>query len=659
VGWDVAELAIGQTLGPYVLVDVLGRGGMAIVYKARQTSPDRYVALKVLLADLASDPEFVARFRHEANIAASVDHPNVVPIYAVGEERGFFYIAMRLVPGPTLTATIRQARPLSLDRVGRILRQVARALDYAHGKGVIHRDLKPSNVLIEAEDRVTLTDFGIARARDETLVARTQGVIGTPHYMAPEQALGQTIDYRADLYSFGVVAYEMLTGRVPFEAETPLAVLHRQVYDAPSPIRNERPDLPLALDAVIARMLAKKPEDRFASATAFVDAIDEVGSPTRPLPGVRDERTVELVEPARVPDAPPRSVGQRPRMPLLIAAVVVVAGLALVPTLGPRLSGGSPLAASPSATATAQTVLIPISPSSATPPAVVPTPSAIPTAVPTPLPPSPTPRPALPGGTIAFVSDIPANGGLFAVSPTGQNLRRLDSHEAHNPACLPSGDTVAFESNRTGVNLIYTVRLAATATPVPITSGPGNDQLVAWNPDGKIIAFSRARPGSTAIFTFDLRNHQERQLTNGTGGDWRSSYSPDGRQIVFTSTRTGNNELWLMNADGTNVRQLTHGAGDKRDPSWSPDGKWIAFRSDRDGHHWDLYKVSPSDGKIVRLTLDSNDKGFPNWSPDSQWVLFAANRGGTSEVYAMPADGGEWIPITRPPIVGGGATWCR
>jgi TolB protein len=257
------------------------------------------------------------------------------------------------------------------------------------------------------------------------------------------------------------------------------------------------------------------------------------------------------------------------------------------------------------------------------------------------------------------VSDNPADSGLFTISPSGEGLRRVTGGEAHNPACSPSGEAVAFESNRAGVSRIYTERLSGSETPVPVTAGSGGDQLATWNPNGKAIAFARARTSSTAIFTIDLASHQEHQLSPGTGGDWRMSYSPDGTQIVFTSTRTGNNELWLMNADGTNARQLTHGAGDKRDPAWSPDGTWIVFRSDRDGHHWDIYKASSTDGHIVRLTSDSSDKGFPNWSPDSHWILFVVNRSNVGQVYVMPATGGDWTPITSSPTIGGGATWCR
>ncbi|HEX5418309.1 MAG TPA: DPP IV N-terminal domain-containing protein [Chloroflexota bacterium] len=350
-------------------------------------------------------------------------------------------------------------------------------------------------------------------------------------------------------------------------------------------------------------------------------------------------------------------------MALIVASIAIVVGV-ILSAIGLHLIGGGNAPAAPATAvvlsqrdvlqplAVTDTPAAPASPTSAPSPSA---PAASPTARVTPSPVAP----ALPGGTIVFTSENPVDRSLYAISPTGQNLRRLAAGDAHNPSCSPDGETVAFESSRAGGNFVYVQRLDGAGTPVVVTKGPGSDQLATWSPDGKTIAFSRAKTNNTAIFTITLASHQEHQLTSGEGGDWRMSYAPDGRRIVFTSTRTGDNELWLMNADGTNAHQLTTGPGDKRDSAWSPDGKWIAFRSDRDGHHWDLYKVSPDNGQIVRLTDDAIDKGFPNWSPDSRWILFTAKRGDQPEVYVMPVDGGDWIPITSPPTIGGGATWCR
>ncbi|HEX2172641.1 MAG TPA: serine/threonine-protein kinase, partial [Dehalococcoidia bacterium] len=187
---------IGQTLGRYEIVQELGRGGMATVYKALHPDLGRFVALKVLAPALSRDPAFVSRFKREATIAARLDHANIVPIYDIGESDESLYIAMRFVPGETLADLIAREGPLSLDRTGRILGQIAAALDFAHARGVVHRDLKPANILIEEDDRASLTDFGIAWVGDGTRLTQAGTLTGTPEYMAPEQAQGLPVNAR-------------------------------------------------------------------------------------------------------------------------------------------------------------------------------------------------------------------------------------------------------------------------------------------------------------------------------------------------------------------------------------------------------------------------------------------------------------------------------
>ena len=232
---------VSRTLGAYQIVAELARGGMATVYRAVQPNLGRFVALKVLSAELSHDPDFVTRFQHEARVAARLEHANIVPIYDVGQADGIFYIAMRLVPGRSLADIISSDGPLPLDRVRHLLTQVASALDYAHRQGVIHRDVKPSNMLVEDNDHVSLADFGMARATDASRVTRFGVLVGTPRFMAPEQVQGLDVDYRADLYSLGVVAYLMLTGQAPFEADSVVSLLHKHVYEAPPSARSLRP----------------------------------------------------------------------------------------------------------------------------------------------------------------------------------------------------------------------------------------------------------------------------------------------------------------------------------------------------------------------------------------------------------------------------------
>jgi tRNA A-37 threonylcarbamoyl transferase component Bud32 len=265
-------LSPGTTIGPYRIIEPLGRGGMASVYRAYEAALDRDVALKVLPSEFLHDETFAERFQREAKTIARLEHPKIVPIFAYGIDQGVPWMAMRLVSGGTLANLLRSDR-LDGGRVVAILRGVAQALDYAHAKGVVHRDVKPQNVLLDEAERVYLADFGIARMVEGTNALTATGMIsGTPHYMAPEQATGQHVDRRADVYALGIVAYEMLIGKVPFSADTPVAVLLKHVSE-PMPLP-QTTGFPEGLARALLKCTAKKPEDRWPSAEAFVDALE-------------------------------------------------------------------------------------------------------------------------------------------------------------------------------------------------------------------------------------------------------------------------------------------------------------------------------------------------------------------------------------------------
>ncbi len=256
----------GRQLGQYRIIEPLGEGGMAAVYKAYQPSVDRYVALKILPRHYASDPDFVHRFKQEAKIIARLEHPNILPVHDYGESDGYTYIVMRYVEGGTLADHLL-GTPLPLSQISHIFAQVSSALDYAHSNGVIHRDVKPSNVLIDSHGNCLLSDFGISRMIEATGQFTVTGAfIGTPTYASPEQALGQNLDGRSDIYSLGVVLYEMTTGRPPFQAETPMAILMKHVHDPLPPPRSINPALSEEMERVILKALSKNPDDRFQMA---------------------------------------------------------------------------------------------------------------------------------------------------------------------------------------------------------------------------------------------------------------------------------------------------------------------------------------------------------------------------------------------------------
>jgi serine/threonine-protein kinase len=270
---------LGQQLGRYTVQEEIGRGGMARVYRALDTLLKRTVALKVLAPQLAVDPEFAQRFEREAVTAANLRHPNIVTIYDVGEQNGLRYIAMEYVRGRTLHAIIEERGALGLGFAIAIMAPVAAALDYAHSHGAVHRDVKPQNIMVDADGRVLLADFGIAQAPesagDGQRLTRTGIFMGTPEYISPEQASAQRVDGRSDLYSLGIATYEAITGSVPFSGATPqLIVAHAQ--KPPPPPSTIDPAQPPELDLVMARILAKRPEQRFASGAGLVEGLRTV-----------------------------------------------------------------------------------------------------------------------------------------------------------------------------------------------------------------------------------------------------------------------------------------------------------------------------------------------------------------------------------------------
>jgi formylglycine-generating enzyme required for sulfatase activity/predicted Ser/Thr protein kinase len=267
-----------KRIGKYEIVEEIGRGGFAVVYKARDTSLDRIVALKVLHPQHTIDPKFIRRFRQEAQTAARLHHPHIVTIYEVGEEAGQHYIAMVFLPGRTLDKVV-DGKPLPTDRAISITEQVADALDAIHEQGLVHRDVKPGNVMVDEAGQATLLDFGIVRAAEGTRLTTTMTTLGTPEYMAPEQAEiaegTPDIDWRADIYALGVVAYEMLVGQPPFTGRSPTAILHKHVYEQPPAPRTLNPDLPQEMEPVLLKALAKRPAQRYQSAGAFARALRE------------------------------------------------------------------------------------------------------------------------------------------------------------------------------------------------------------------------------------------------------------------------------------------------------------------------------------------------------------------------------------------------
>ena len=357
-----------DTAEEFTIERLLGRGGMAVVYLAKETHLDRKVAIKVLPPELTFG-QGVERFKREAKTAAALDHPHIIPIYRVASGNKIFWYAMKYLEGQSLEDLLKERRRLPLDETIAILDQVAKALDHAHKRHVIHRDVKPANVMLDAERRVVVTDFGIAKALTAVGLTASGSVVGTPYYMSPEQGMGGQLSGASDQYSVGVMAYRMLSGRVLFDGDSPIEILHKHCMEPPPSLETVGVALPPHVYQAVHRVLAKKPEQRFSSVGAFVEALRHP-APDATLPSLGAART-----PAPAPAAP---TGRRTK---LVVAIAAAAGVAVVAAVWAR--AGRRGAAAPSADTTRAA---PASPAPASPARAV-------TPPPTPARPKPPPPP--------------------------------------------------------------------------------------------------------------------------------------------------------------------------------------------------------------------------------------------------------------------------
>jgi serine/threonine-protein kinase len=435
----------GKKLGQYQIIEELGRGGMAVVYKAYQPSLNRYVAIKVLPPQFAFDREFVQRFLREARSAAALHHPNIVTIHDILHQDGFYFIVMEFVEGKTLDQMVAESGRLPLPRIQHIISQVVDALEHAHQRGLIHRDIKPTNIMVDAQrnDHVTLMDFGLVRAAEDSGLTKTGTIVGTPEYMSPEQAEGGEIDRRTDVYSLGVVLFKMLTGRVPFSRSTPHAVLIAHMTQEPPSISSISPGLPPPIEAVVRKALAKDSEKRYARVSdmgrdLMIAATGEMPPglkrPSRPRAAARADaaRTVVADKPAVKKTRGKGwiwALGGVGALVVLGVCVVAAFALELLPFSASSLPTSTPTVA-PTATQVPEDTATPVStPSPTSQPSPTqkpsPTPSPRPSATPqatemsTPTPePTATDTPAPTATPAATDTPAPAATSVATAQPT-------------------------------------------------------------------------------------------------------------------------------------------------------------------------------------------------------------------------------------------------
>jgi len=321
--------------GKYRIERLLGKGGMGQVFLAHDLTLEREVAIKVLPPDVAQDDQVVRRFQQEAKTAAKLDHPNIIPIYRVESEGGLNYFVMKYISGTSLEDLLDKKEPVPVPEIQRILWEAACALGHAHQRGVVHRDVKPANIMFDHDGRVMLTDFGISKAlQAATGFTATGMIIGTPHYMAPEQGKGAPVDGRADQYSLGVVGYRMITAELPFSGDSVHTIIYKHIYEEPPLASTKRPGIPASLTAAISRALAKEPDQRFPTMEDFATAVwpeQPVAAPAKSRGAVRPRSRATADAPTEITSAPttplPAAKSRKPRSraAAVIGLVVVAA----------------------------------------------------------------------------------------------------------------------------------------------------------------------------------------------------------------------------------------------------------------------------------------------------------------------------------------------
>jgi serine/threonine-protein kinase len=515
-----------EKVGRYEIKSELGRGGMATVYKAYDPRFEREVALKVLPREFLHDPQFRVRFEREAKTIALLEHAAIVPVYDVGEDDGQPYFVMRYMTGGSLSERIKQGG-MSVKEAAHFLDRLCPALDEAHEKGIIHRDLKPGNILFDKSSQPYVSDFGIAKTSTGGATVTGGAIIGTPAYMSPEQAQGEKIDGRSDIYALGVILYEMLSGRQPFEADTPMAVVVKHITDPVPHILDIKPELPAEVEPVIEKAMAKDRTRRFQTCKEFAEALDAVvrdetletsnstANATRIQGSGKTRVGTKAVAPTRVgARQQPQTAAAFPWVPVIIGVgilgVIAFGGMFV---LGLGLFSPAPTATPTEAPATATVAILPPTntPEAGTltqsPPSVTPESTATFT---------PEPIAETLGGAdeVAFV----ANNDIWIMNMDGSDLRQLTTDGATKTDLqwMPDGQTLIFISNK-NINTVD----AETGVFNTLTSFTSAQYLDAFqvSPDGKQVAISLNRELFIVPFDVDALHsvHSKSSLLNMKG----------------------------------------------------------------------------------------------------------------------------------------------
>jgi len=698
---------VGKTVGKYHIIELLGQGGMADVYKAYQPGLDRYVAMKVLHSFLAREEDFIGRFEREATAVAKLRHPNIVQVIDFDHEGDLYYMVMEFIDGPTLKTELRERsrmrQPFDPKEAAPILIAIGNAVDYAHRRGMVHRDLKPANIMFTGEGQPVLTDFGIARIVGAKRYTVTGAVSGTPAYMSPEQGQGQSGDERSDIYSLGVILYEMVTGRVPFDADTPYAIIMKHIND-PLPLpRQVYPQLSESVERVILKALSKNPDDRYQTASEMARALQQaLVAPAIPI--VSEVPAPPVAKPKEVRAAAPVMtvpVAEKRRFPLV--PLLAGGGLLLLVALA-AIGGFFALKSSRRATPTipAQALATPV-PS----PTLEPTNTPVPTDTPTPAPTdTPYPTYTLYPTYTPLPTDTPTPAPtptpiVIVVTPTPLPATPTSAAPEDTPTPVP-----APPSGLRGQILftVYNEFHNPSTYDLYIANIDGSDRRLLYEQtrqpdfraDGKAIVANGEGGGWDSLVVMNADGSNRHHITNHPE-DKQPNWSPDGIKVVHSSQqagfiRAGHDEPdWNIFIQDDALRQTEARAfqiGGQpvigRYPTWLPDGRiawngcqgwagkpsacglfasWedgtgvtqlttagndlavdgygneIVFMCDQRDGNWEIYTANNVGGGITRLTNNPAIDGLPTWSPDGKQIAFLSTRDGQWAIWVMNADG--------------------
>lgn len=671
-------------IGLYEVKSELGRGGMATVYKAYDPRFEREVAVKVLPRELMhADPQFRLRFEREAKIIAQLEHSAIVPVYDVGEADGQPYFVMRYMNGGSLSERIK-ASVFSIEDAAKILGAIAPGLDEAHSKGIVHRDIKPSNILFDKKDNPYISDFGIAKlSQAQSGNVTGSAIIGTPAYMAPEQAQGNEVDGRADIYALGIIVFEMLTGKQPYEADTPMAVAIKHITDPVPHIRNANPKLPEGMEMIIQKAMAKDKKERFSSAVEMTNALRDVarGDPTKLQ--IKAAPTIKETVISKQPVVSQKKAFNALFVIVPVVAVAVVAGGFFVFN-GSRSPAETeaPVSTSTSAPSITETSA-PVNNSTEIPVVIVDA-----TSTDTPPAPTDTPTPSLPefGGAdkIAFV----ANNDIWLMNVDGSELAQLttDGGTKSDLQWLPDGETFVFISGLTVK--FYNIKTNVLET---LTSFPSASSLNAFrvSHDGKQVIV--AMNNEIFVVPFDIDKMKEIHKKSDLLA-LEACIVPKGRTksaLVVKEARWATDDklvAWLykgpnasdqvsvLNIQGCNpdtidivdtfpdVRFNIPGfqSGIMSDFDWDGFSQFV-FNTSRRNNGWGDLHIYNWESHKPTLTINPIGKRCcyrdARWSPDGTYILFAFQDEGLAAeaqtlLYYIPygdiGTGGNLAPLPLP-----------